>query len=46
LGQLFSASASSLLIIVSITLHYRGDGVFMLAGGAINLRKNFKRQNL
>ncbi len=28
------------------TLHYRGDGVFMLAGRTINLRKKFKRQNL
>ena len=28
------------------TLHYRGDGVFMLAGRTINLHKKFKRQNL
>ena len=28
------------------TLHYRGDGVFMLAGRTINLRQKFKRQNL
>ena len=28
------------------TLHYRGDGVFMLAGRMINLRQKFKRQNL
>lgn len=28
------------------TLHYRGEGVFMVAGRSINLRKKFKPQNL
>jgi flavin reductase (DIM6/NTAB) family NADH-FMN oxidoreductase RutF len=28
------------------TLHYRGEGVFMVAGRSINLRKMFKPQNL
>jgi flavin reductase (DIM6/NTAB) family NADH-FMN oxidoreductase RutF len=28
------------------TLHYRGEGVFMISGRSINLRKRFKRQNL
>ena len=28
------------------TLHYRGDGLFMLAGPTINRRKKFKPQNL
>jgi hypothetical protein len=30
----------------SKTLHYRGEGVFMISGGMINLRKRFKQQNL
>jgi flavin reductase (DIM6/NTAB) family NADH-FMN oxidoreductase RutF len=28
------------------TLHYRGEGVFMLSGGSINMRRKFKSQNL
>src|SRR5258705_1192154 len=28
------------------TLHYRGEGVFMVAGRSINLRNKFKPQNL
>jgi len=28
------------------TLHYRGEGVFMVSGRSINLRKKFKSQNL
>lgn len=28
------------------TLHYRGDGEFMVAGSSISLRKKFKAQNL
>jgi len=28
------------------TLHYRGEGVFMVSGRTINLRKKFKPQNL
>ena len=28
------------------TLHYRGEGVFMVSGRSINLRKKFKPQNL
>ena len=28
------------------TLHYRGEGVFMLSGRSISLRKKFKPQNL
>ncbi|HTD65782.1 MAG TPA: flavin reductase family protein [Candidatus Limnocylindria bacterium] len=28
------------------TFHYRGDGVFMISGRSINLRKKFKPQNL
>jgi flavin reductase (DIM6/NTAB) family NADH-FMN oxidoreductase RutF len=28
------------------TLHYRGDGIFMVAGRSIDLRKKFKPQNL
>jgi flavin reductase (DIM6/NTAB) family NADH-FMN oxidoreductase RutF len=28
------------------TLHYRGQGEFMVAGNSISLRKKFKRQNL
>jgi flavin reductase (DIM6/NTAB) family NADH-FMN oxidoreductase RutF len=28
------------------TLHYRGEGIFMLSGQSINLRKKFKMQNL
>ncbi len=28
------------------TLHYRGEGVFMISGRALNLRKQFKPQNL
>ncbi len=28
------------------TLHYRGDGVFMVSGGNISMRKKFKAQNL
>jgi len=28
------------------TLHYRGEGVFMISGRSINLRKKFKSQNL
>jgi hypothetical protein len=26
-------------------IHYHGEGVFMLAGRTINLRKKFKQQN-
>jgi flavin reductase (DIM6/NTAB) family NADH-FMN oxidoreductase RutF len=29
-----------------VTLHYRGEGVFMISGRSINLRKKFKPQNL
>jgi hypothetical protein len=28
------------------TLHYRGEGVFMISGRMINMRKRFKQQNL
>jgi flavin reductase (DIM6/NTAB) family NADH-FMN oxidoreductase RutF len=28
------------------TFHYRGDGVFMISGRSINLRRRFKPQNL
>jgi len=28
------------------TLHYRGEGVFMISGPSLNLRKKFKAQNL
>lgn len=28
------------------TIHYRGDGVFMVSGRHINLRSKFKRENL
>jgi flavin reductase (DIM6/NTAB) family NADH-FMN oxidoreductase RutF len=28
------------------TLHYRGEGVFMISGSSLNLRKQFKPQNL
>jgi len=28
------------------TLHYRGDGEFMVSGRSISLRKKFKPQNL
>jgi len=28
------------------TIHYRGDGQFMVAGKNLNMRKNFKPQNL
>lgn len=28
------------------TVHYRGDGVFMISGKSISLRKNFKPENL
>jgi flavin reductase (DIM6/NTAB) family NADH-FMN oxidoreductase RutF len=28
------------------TLHYRGEGIFMLSGQSINLRRKFKVQNL
>jgi flavin reductase (DIM6/NTAB) family NADH-FMN oxidoreductase RutF len=28
------------------TIHYRGDGVFMVSGRHINLRRRFKRENL
>jgi hypothetical protein len=28
------------------TLHYRGEGVFMISGRSINLSKKFKPQNL
>ena len=28
------------------TLHYRGDGVFMVSGGSLNRRRKFKPQNL
>jgi flavin reductase (DIM6/NTAB) family NADH-FMN oxidoreductase RutF len=28
------------------TLHYRGDGVFMVSGRALNLKRRFKNQNL
>ena len=28
------------------TLHYRGEGVFMISGRSINLRRNFKPQSL
>jgi len=28
------------------TLHYRGEGVFMLSGRSLNLRRKFKPQNL
>lgn len=28
------------------TIHYRGDGIFMVSGRHINLRRNFKSQNL
>lgn len=28
------------------TIHYRGDGVFMVSGRHINLRRKFKRENL
>jgi len=28
------------------TLHYRGEGVFMVSGRSISLRKQFKPQNL
>jgi flavin reductase (DIM6/NTAB) family NADH-FMN oxidoreductase RutF len=28
------------------TVHYRGDGVFMISGKSINLRKKFKPENL
>jgi hypothetical protein len=28
------------------TIHYRGDGVFLVSGRHINLRRSFKRENL
>jgi hypothetical protein len=28
------------------TLHYRGEGEFMVAGRAMRLREKFKKQNL
>ena len=28
------------------TLHYRGDGVFMVSGKSVSYRKRFKRVNL
>jgi hypothetical protein len=28
------------------TLHYRGEGVFMISGRSISLRRKFKAQNL
>jgi flavin reductase (DIM6/NTAB) family NADH-FMN oxidoreductase RutF len=28
------------------TLHYRGDGVFMISGPSVNMRRKFKPQNL
>jgi hypothetical protein len=28
------------------TFHYRGDGIFMISGRSINLRKKFKPENL
>lgn len=28
------------------TVHYRGDGIFMVSGQSINLRRKFKEQNL
>jgi hypothetical protein len=28
------------------TLHYRGDGIFMIAGRNVSLRRMFKPQNL
>jgi hypothetical protein len=28
------------------TLHYRGDGVFMVSGKSIGLRRKFQRKNL
>ena len=28
------------------TLHYRGDGVFMISGGSLNRTRKFKPQNL
>jgi hypothetical protein len=28
------------------TVHYRGEGVFMISGKSINLRKKFKPENL
>lgn len=28
------------------TIHYRGDGVFMVSGRHINLRRKFKPENL
>jgi flavin reductase (DIM6/NTAB) family NADH-FMN oxidoreductase RutF len=29
-----------------VTVHYRGDGEFMVSGRSINLRRKFKPQNL
>jgi hypothetical protein len=29
-----------------VTVHYRGEGVFMISGKSINLRKKFKPENL
>jgi hypothetical protein len=28
------------------TIHYRGDGEFMISGGTINRRRNFRPENL
>jgi len=28
------------------TIHYRGEGAFMVAGKSLNLRRLFKEQNL
>jgi hypothetical protein len=28
------------------TIHYTGDGIFMISGEHVNMKKKFKKQNL